>query len=121
MLHVPVFLRYTLISGIDSFLSLTSSIRVPFLGHTNLEILQSLQILLVFGVFTVAVSVIVMHGKNPLYSKVVLVVRYLVLLEVVSSVESSSNVCDNDPGMTLKYRDLTVRGRVATRWYQSTC
>ena len=89
MLHVQVFLRYTLISGIDSFLSLTSSTRVAFLGHTNLEILQSLQILLVFGVFTVVVSVIVMHGKNPLYSKVVLVVRYLVLLGVVSSVESS--------------------------------
>ena len=30
-----------------------------------------------------------MHGKNPLYSKVVLVIRYLVLLGVVSSPESS--------------------------------
>ena len=89
MLHVPVFLRYTLISGINSSHSLSSSIRVAILGHTNLGNLQSLQILLVFGVFTVVVSIIVMHGKNPLYSKVVLVVQYLVLLGVVSSVESS--------------------------------
>ena len=48
-LHAPVFLRYTLISGIDNFHNLSSSIRVAFLGHTNLGILQSLQILLVFG------------------------------------------------------------------------
>ena len=87
MLHVSVFLRYTLILGIDSFTSLPSSIRGAFLGHTNLEILQSLQILLVFGVFIIVVSVIVMHGKNPLYSKVVLLVRYHVLLGVVSSAE----------------------------------
>ena len=49
MLLVSVFLRYTLISGIDNFHSLPSSIRVAFLGHTNLEMLRSLQILLVFG------------------------------------------------------------------------
>ena len=36
MLHVSVFLQYTLISGIDSFHSLPSSIRVAFLGHTIL-------------------------------------------------------------------------------------
>ena len=51
ILHVLVFLRYTLISGIDNFHSLPSSIRVAVLGHTNLGILQSLQILLVFRVF----------------------------------------------------------------------
>ena len=49
MLLVSVFLRYTLISGIDNFHSLPSSIRVAFLGHINLGILQSLQILLFFG------------------------------------------------------------------------
>ena len=90
MLHVPVFLRYSLISGIDNFLSLTSSIRGAFLGHTNLENLQSFQILQSSMSSTVVVSIIVMHGKNPLYNKVVLVVRYLVLLGVVSSVESLS-------------------------------
>ena len=88
MMHVLVFFRYTLISGIDSFLSLPCSIRVAFLGHTNLRILQSLQILLVFGVF----SHCSFHHSNarqdPLYSKMILVVRYLVLLGVVSSVES---------------------------------
>ena len=51
MLHVPVFLQHTLVLGIDNFNSLTSSIWVAFLGHANLEILQSLEILLVFGVF----------------------------------------------------------------------
>ena len=31
-------------------------------------------------------------------------------------------VCQHtDPGMTLKHRDLIHSGRVATRWYQSTC
>ena len=62
-LHVSVFLRYTLISGMDSFHCLPSSIRVASLGHTNLEILQSLPILLVFRVFTVVVSIIIMYGK----------------------------------------------------------
>ena len=52
-----------MISGIDGFNSLTNSIRVALLGHTNLEILQSLQILLVFGVFNRVVSIIIIHGK----------------------------------------------------------
>ena len=83
MLLVSVFLQYTLISGIDNFHNLPSSIRVAFLGHTNLGILQSLQILLVFGCS--------FHcTENTLHSEVVLVVRYLVLLGVVSTVESSS-------------------------------
>ena len=39
-----------------------------------------------------------------------------------SAINPSSTVCVSitDPGMTLKHRDLTVWGRFATRWYQST-
>ena len=89
MLHVRVFLRYTMILGIGSFLSLPSSIRGAFLGHTNPEILQSLQILLVFGVFTRCSFHYYNTRYNHLHSEVVSVVRYVVLLGVVSSVESS--------------------------------
>ena len=89
MLHVPVFLRYTLISVIDIFNSLTNSIRVTFLGYTNLGILQSLQLLLVFGVFNRCSFRHSNARQDPLHSKMILVVWYLVLLGVVSSVESS--------------------------------
>ena len=64
ILLVSVFLRYTWISGIDGFLSLPSSIRGAFLGHTKFgnssESSHSPNLRMSP---TIVVSIIIMHDK----------------------------------------------------------
>ena len=109
MLHVSVFLRYTLVLGIDGFHSLPSSIRVTFLGHTHLAILQSLQILQVFGVFNSCSFHL--HGKI-LFIPNGLSCLISCLLGVVSLVESSCGQKGKRYGLTKReYLNKTRKRR----------